>query len=524
MKMIKRALVGISVMGLLACQGGEPEPPPPQRSTPAAAEPPVVEILRDQYGMPHIFASDNYGVYYGYGYALAQDRLYQMEILKRTVQGRVAEVLGEKFVALDTHIRSSYELASVADQLQVLPAEQRQLLQAYADGFNRHIEVVLARPDSQMPKEFEDNGFKPELWRAYDVAMLFAGAIAHRYSDFNSERDNLALLQHLASKGDINRAWNIFSASKWLLDADSPTTVPAQLSVKQPEPTAPSYLQALPSLGQTRRVAIDKRGLFQGTTDKSVVARAYNARLGREGFGFSPEFAPASNFWALANTRTQGAEGVLVNGPQFGWGLPSYVYGVALHGGDFDVVGNTLLGLPALLFAHNNHIAWGSTAGLSDQVDEYYLRLNPENPEQYWHDGQYKNFKSWSETIKVKGAEPLTITARRAAQGMVLMHQPEQGLAVARARAWEGKELASLMAWVELSKRKTIAEAKAEVGKVATNINFYYMDKTGNIAYTHAGRYPVRAAGHDPRIPAPGDGRWDWRGLRSYQENPTVEN
>ncbi|MCV6624874.1 MAG: penicillin acylase family protein, partial [Cellvibrionaceae bacterium] len=145
-------------------------------------------------------------------------------------------------------------------------------------------------------------------------------------------------------------------------------------------------------------------------------------------------------------------------------------------------------------------------------------------PEQYWHDGQYKNFKSWSETIKVKGAEPLTITARRAAQGMVLMHQPEQGLAVARARAWEGKELASLMAWVELSKRKTIAEAKAEVGKVATNINFYYMDKTGNIAYTHAGRYPVRAAGHDPRIPAPGGGRWDWRGLRSYQENPTVEN
>ncbi|GAA6151115.1 penicillin acylase family protein [Pseudoteredinibacter isoporae] len=510
-------LVVFSALFVMACETSTEHLKEQKRSD--------VEIIRDSYGTPHIFADDNYGVYYGYGYAIAEDRLYQMEMLRRTVLGQVAEVLGEQYLPLDQHIRSSYDLPSVRKQFNTISKDDRLILEAYAAGFSQRVEDVLAQQQELLPKEFHDNGFLPKSWQAYDVAMIFAGAIAHRYSDFNSERDNLVLWQNLNEQHGSEKAWRIFSASKWLFDPSSPTTVPKGDAIPeelgQPMPT---YLKSLATIGKSKRVAVNERGEFQGISGSDGIDRAFEKMLAENGFHSSPEFAPASNYWAVSKAKSEGVNGILVNGPQFGWSRPSYVNGIGLHGGDFNVVGNTLLGLPALLFAHNNRIAWGSTAGLSDQVDEFILSLNPDDPEQYWHQGEYKNFQSWNETILVKGGAEHNIKVRKAAQGMVLMHKPEAGLAVSRARAWDGKELQTLLAWINLAKQDSIAEARRTVKEVATNINFYYMDTRGNIAYTHAGRYPKRAIGHDSRLPAPGDGSYDWLSLRPYRDNPAVEN
>ncbi|WP_299770162.1 penicillin acylase family protein [uncultured Pseudoteredinibacter sp.] len=508
-------------MGLVS-SCGSPELSSPQLAKEASQS--AVEIIRDEYGTPHIYGEDNYGVYYGYGYAIAEDRLYQMEMLRRTVLGQVSEVLGDKYLSLDEHIRRSYNLADVQRQLAEVASEERSLLEAYAQGFNARVEEVLANKNELLPLEFKENDFLPKQWQAYDVAMIFAGAIAHRYSDFSSERDNLALWQSLRNQHGEEKAWDIFNASKWLLDHDSPTTVPRDGDVELQGNKLPKYLNKLAAVGKTSRVAVNQNGEFQGITNDPAIAESFETLIAKNGFTVSAEFSPASNFWSVSSAKTEGANGVLLNGPQFGWSLPSYVNGIGLHGGDFEVAGNTLLGLPALLFAHNNKIAWGSTAGLSDQVDEYILKLNPENPEQYWHKGEYKNFQSWEETIHVKGGANHKLKARKSAQGMVMIHLPEEGVAVSRARAWEGKELATLLSWIELSKKDSIHDAKKAVEGVATNINFYYMDIKGNIAYTHGGNYPQRVAGHDPRLPVPGDGSYDWLGMRPYSENPSVEN
>jgi len=490
----------------------------------ASAKNSKVEILRDGFGTPHVYAEDNYGVYFGYGYVVAEDRLYQMEILRRTVEGQVAEVLGEKYLSLDIHIRSSYDHRAISKQLSQLSKTDREILIAYAEGFNHRIDEVMADKENLMPKEFVDNGFEPKHWSDYDVAMLFAGAIAHRYSDFNSELDNLGLLRSLESLQGKKKAWRIFNGSKWLLDRQSPTTVPRTAEALDLSLTKPSYLDALPLTATTDRVAVNIHGAFQGISSDSDIAQQFNATIAQNGYGFSPEFSPASNFWAVGKSRADGAQGILLNGPQFGWGLPSYVYGIGLHGGDFDVVGNTLLALPALLFAHNNSIAWGSTAGLSDQVDVYVERLKADNKEQYLHQGQYKNFEHWQEIIQVKGQASVSVTARRSVHGMVQQYLPEQNLAYSRARAWEGGELATLMAWVNLAKVKDLDAAQKKLAAVSTNINFYYMDIQGNIAYTHGGRYPIRAPGHDSRLPVDGSGAWDWRGYMRYEKNPTVRN
>ncbi|MEH6610318.1 MAG: penicillin acylase family protein [Halioglobus sp.] len=494
-----------------------------QEASPANVEGEKVTIYRDEYGTPQVVADSNKGVYFGYGYAVATDRLFQMEMLKRTAEGRVAEALGQEFAELDVHLRTTYDHRSVALQLEDLPAEQRDILSGYAAGFNMRIDEVLTQNGDLLPIEFSDYDFLPEHWSAYDVAMAFVGSIAHRYADFNSERDNLALLQNLEEQHGKAKAWRVFNASKWLVDGNSPTTVPRGSAANSiPAEARPGYLDQLAQTGPNHRVALAENGRFKGITKTEEQHAESRQRIAAHGFSHNPEFTGASNYWSARNLEDAAA--ALVNGPQFGFGVPSYVYGIGLHGGDFNVVGNTLLALPTLLFAHNNHIAWGSTAGISDQTDEYVLTLNSENSEQYRHGEEWKAFESWPETIAVKGGEPITATARRSVHGMVQVYQPEKNIAWTRARSWEGGELDTLMAWVFLATDTSLDAAHQRIGAMATNINMYTMDKSGNLGYVHSGRYPARAEGHDPRLPASGDGQWDWQGLRPYSDNPTVRN
>ena len=483
----------------------------------------TVTIYRDEYGTPQVVADSNKGVYFGYGYAVATDRLFQMEMLKRTAEGRVAEALGQEFAELDVHLRTTYDHRSVALQLDDLPAEQLEILSGYAAGFNARIDEVLAQTGDLLPIEFSDNDFLPEHWSAYDVAMTFVGSLVHRYADFNSERDNLVLLQDLEARHGKAKAWRIFNASKWLVDDTSPTTVPRESGAKVPAAySRPGYLDQLAHANPNHRVALADNGRFSGITSNEEQLAKFRQRIAAHGFSHSPEFTGASNYWSVRNLEDAAA--ALVNGPQFGFGVPGYVYGIGLHGGDFNVVGNTLLALPSLLFAHNNHIAWGSTAGISDQTDEYVLTLDSEKPGHYRHQDGWKAFESWPETIAVKGGEPITATARRSLHGMVQVYQPENNVAWARSRSWEGGELDTLMAWVFLATDTTLDAAHQRISVMATNINMYTMDSSGNLGYVHSGRYPDRAKGHDPRLPAAGDGQWDWLGLRPYSDNPTVRN
>jgi penicillin amidase len=169
---------------------------------PIVDRPVSVKIYRDTYGVPHVFADSNYGVYFGYGYAVAQDRLFQMEMLKRTAQGRVAEVLGVDYLELDKKLRTQYNHDLVTQQVESLSAKDLDILAGYAAGVNAYLEE-LAQGDAMatdLPKPFYDLDFQPTRWTAFDVASIFVGSIAHRYADFNSERDNLAFLRAMEAR------------------------------------------------------------------------------------------------------------------------------------------------------------------------------------------------------------------------------------------------------------------------------------------------------------------------------------
>jgi penicillin amidase len=155
-----------------------------------------VTIYRDTYGVPHIYAKDTYSLFYGYGYALATDRLFQMEMSKRTVLGMVAEVLGKDYIDFDKSIRSNYSPPSIRKQYDALPKAHKDIFDGYAAGMNARIDEVTAKKEL-LPREYMDFGFAPCRWAPIDVVMIFVGTMANRFSDFNTEIDNLSLLQYL---------------------------------------------------------------------------------------------------------------------------------------------------------------------------------------------------------------------------------------------------------------------------------------------------------------------------------------
>lgn len=499
-------------------------------TSPTLAE--EVEIIRDQRGIPHIYGPSREAVFFGYGYAVGEDRLFQMEMTLRTGTGRIAEVLGPGWVEFDAMIRAGFDPADIRRQIEGLAPRERAVLDSYAAGLNAAIDKVQQQPESLMPKEFVDLEFEPSRWTAYEVAMVFAGSMAHRYADFNEELSNLAFYQDLAVRHGADRAWAIFTTLQPLYDATSPTTVPGlpgapvagDLNAGHDGGKPPTHLGALAGLAQGEiRMARDAQGRYLPLTGDERV-RHIASQLAQSGIPGMGGFSSASNVWAVQKTKATGANAILVNGPQFGWSTPSYVYGVGLHAPDYDVSGNTLLAYPGVVFGHNNHVGWGSTAGLSDLVDLYHERLNPENAEQYWYRGEWRDFAQREEVIEVKGAEPVTITVRRSVHGPVIQYDPEAGAAYAKARSWEGSELDALMVWVNLPETRTVEEARDTLRRMATDINFYLLDRSGSIAYTHGGLYPVRANGHDIRLPASGEGEMDWQGFLPFAENPQIVN
>jgi len=210
----------------------------------AYAAPVTVEINRDAYGVPHVFSDNNYGLFYGYGYAVAEDRLFQLDMARRSFVGTTAEVLGagdnNAYLNYDINVRRNFNPESIHTQLAALSADDAAIFQGYADGYNAYLAKVLKNP-ALLPKEYVDFDFRPTPISAFDVAMIWVGSMANRFSDVNLEMGSLSLLNDLEAKHGKEQAQRIFNELLWVNDPHSPTTVPnttaeTPVSMQQPAP------------------------------------------------------------------------------------------------------------------------------------------------------------------------------------------------------------------------------------------------------------------------------------------------
>lgn len=470
-----------------------------------------VTIKRDKWGVPHIYAGTTYGLFYGFGYSLAQDRLFQMEMLRRTARGTVSEVLGSGYVDYDKRTRANYSPQSLEDQYRALSSEDKAIFDGYAAGLNKRIDEVLANR-ALMPREFLDFGFTPQKWTAVDTIAIFVHSVAIRYSDLNSEIANLAMLTELKQKYGDDKGRQIFDQLRWLHDDRAPTTVAAVEETKNPPPTFVPTAEAhsaTASLKDMSPVAIREQQV---------------AQVERFG-GIGPDkFPHASNVWVVGRNKSANADAILMNGPQMGDFSPGYIWAAGLHGAGYDLVGSGPLGSTWFIFGTNGRIGWGATAGFGDTVDIYQEQLKAGDKTQYLYNGSYRQMSRRDETIQVRDSEPVIFPVFSTVHGLVVQFDEAKGVAYSKKRSWAGSEVQSLVSWMRAMRAGNFAQWRKAISGVTLPINNYYADAKGNIGYTFLGLMPKRPATQDFRLPASGTGEMEWQGFLPFETNPWVFN
>ena len=434
-----------------------------------------VEIIRDKDGIPHIFAESEADAAFALGFIHAQDRLWQMEEMRRLGTGRLSELAGAGALPLDRFTRTVglERLAEAA--LAHLDAGLRAKLDAYAAGVN----AFLAHHRGAWPPEFMLLGIAPAPWRPVD-SLLWGELMAVQLSGhWRDELLRAQLLRHL-TPAQVDQLWPPYPG-------DAPTTLAWDATL----------YRGLP-LGQLAKLAaaFDGRG--------------------------------ASNTWVVDGAHSVTGKPILANDPHLGFSLPGLWYLVRVETPSLRAAGATVPGVPLIILGHNDRIAWGMTTTGGDVEDLFVEKLDPQDPNRYVTPEGSLPFRTRTEIINVRGASPVTLIVRETRHGPVLSDTVED---VARASE-RGTVMALSATWLKADNR--IAEAIYRINTArdwdsfvaalkdfnAPEQNLTYADVDGNIGFYAAGWVPIRKAG-DGRLPVPGwTGEYDWNGMIPFEALP----
>ncbi|HLF26568.1 MAG TPA: penicillin acylase family protein [Anaerolineae bacterium] len=438
------------------------------------------EVLRDKWGIPHIFAENEHDLFFAQGYVHAQDRLWQMEFNRRLAGGTLSEVLGEPTAGLDRYFRT-LGLRRVAERAWVeADQESRAILEAYAEGINAYLQSHADR----LPVEFTLIGDTPQPWTPADslaVGNILAFAMALNL--------NVELLQAQVTAGLGEEAgYQLFP----LAIDDGPPILPAEVE------------------------------RYDWLSDAHLEDSA-----AQQWFGASP-LSWGSNNWVVAGNRTATGQPLLANDTHVNFQMPSNWYENGVHGGGFDSVGFTLPGVPLVVLGHNQNIAWGITNVTADNQDLYIEKLDDaEQPTQYEFEGEWRDLQMISETIQVKDGAPVQLNLLLTQHGPIVndvVGAPEAEPLALRWTLYDGETILSSLA--RLNRAANWDEFHAALRDWDTlSLNFVYADTAGNIGYQATGRVPVRAPGHTGILPVPGwSGAYEWQGFIPFDELPSALN
>lgn len=477
-----------------------------------------VRIIRDDHGVPHVFSDTKEGLGFGAGYAMAQDRLWQADVFRRTASGRLAELLGPSVLAQDMEMRALWynqdELLQIYDEWD--PGEGyehlKPMIEAHIDGINLYISEALtaaAQGDlSLIPVEYIAMGLVDKL-EPFSVADVVAVTVlmAWRFGGTGGNEGAFyeALLTLQAMHGPANGGliWNELFP---LNDPGAPVTIPdtgcAGASLSVPSFDFPDGLDGLFQEYEDSRAA----------QDELLESLGVPTKFGSNAVLISPELS------ATGNTLELG-------GPQMGYTVPQIVYEIGLHGAGISAQGMAFAGAgPFILIGVSEHGAWTSTTGSSDVMDIRILALNPLNPTQYWYDGGWLDVEVRTETFQVRGSPPVTGTFYRSHYGPIVGMNMAAGTAITLHTPFYRNEIAAEQGWEVFQEATNIEEFEAAVELVWPSHNFYWADREGNIGYWHAGRFPVKPAGADRRLPLMGDGTQEWVRVTDPEEMPRCIN
>jgi len=440
----------------------------------------VVEIIRDRNAIPHIRAQSSDDAYYALGFVHAQDRLFQMDFMRRLGAGRLSEVVGPPTIGVDRMMRTLgvYRLAEAS--LAELSEEARRAFAAYADGVNAYLKT---HPGG-WPPEFQALRYRPEPWRQAD-SLVWGRLMAMRLSSNWRTEALRARLSRLLPPERMDELWPGD-------DGDTPPTITA---------LANGAMETL----------------FAG------LVRVWPAEL---------RPVSASNSWAVSGAQTASGKPVLANDPHLGFRAPGLWYLARIEAPGLILTGATVAGVPLTILGHNGRVAWGFTTTESDTQDLFVERIDPADSTRYLAPGGSRPFETRKETIRVRGREPVTITVRETRHGPVISD------AVPRLETAAGPGHVVALAAMALRADDRTSEAVFRLNRVrdwkefkhalrdfhAPQQNITYADTDGNIGFLAPGRVPIRKSGKG-RAPAPGwSGSHDWIGVVPFEALPQAFN
>jgi penicillin amidase len=439
-----------------------------------------VQILRDNWGVPHIYANNIQDLFFSQGFVHAQDRLWQMEFNRRLVAGRLAEILGEVAVPLDRWIRTLTMRRVAEYEVNLLPEETLSCLQAYANGIN------VCMVHQRLPVEFTLLRYKPEPW---------------------SIADTIAWVKMMSWSLCVNWEAELLRAR-----------LVAQLGPELAAELEPEHLQRWPYVMPP---GVDYSHIGASALEKAQTLRPFT--------GPSPYDGVGSNNWVLAGDRTITNKPILANDMHLALTAPAIWYENHLVGGDLNVTGVTFPGIPGVISGHNGRVAWGFTNGFPDVQDLYIerLRRNETGQIQAEYNGAWENVRLLRETIKIKNKKPIVEEVIVTRHGPIINSLAadlagEEPLALRWTSLEPDRMISSLFS---LMQAQNCAEFHQNLREWTAPVqNVVYGDIDGNIAYSFPGKIPIRAKSSG-RLPVPGwTDEYEWLGYIPFEALPHIVN
>ncbi len=424
----------------------------------------TVEILRDGAGVPHVFASHTADLYFGLGLTMAEDRLWQMDRLRRRALGRQAEVLGDSYVAADlAHLTVGIDLIADREAAAIDPAT-RAIVEAFVAGINRGIEAMGA----DLPVEFRILDYAPRPFAVRDVIATARGF------------------------------W-------WSLNGRIDRIIAAEAARLLPEPLRAPYLTPEASENLVLPAAANDRGpgaAMAGTDD-----------------------ATGSNNWAIAGQRAAGGFPVLAGDPHQPFWVPASWYEFALHGPEDNAAGCGHPGVPGFWWGSNGTAAWCLTNNMASTRDLFREEFDPKDPTRYRDGDTWRSFEERAISIPVRGEAARSVIIRSTVRGPIanaLVPAIAEGGDAPMSLRWVGMEhLDDLRALLGLSRAKSWDAFRVVLRDWSVAVfNWIYADRAGHIGYQMAGRIPIRGRIW-PGVRDANDPRDRWSGTIPFEGLPT---
>jgi penicillin amidase len=424
----------------------------------------AVRVQRDRWGVAHIYAQNEHDLFFAQGFVVAQDRLFQMELWKRSGQGRLAEILGPSYVKRDTSARLLRYRGDMDAEYKSYSPDTKEILEAFTSGINAYIEGIQKPGGIGLPLEFQLAGFKPELWKPEDCLNRLAA-----YSVTGNGASELHSAQLVALLGPEKAAA--------LLELDPPVRL-------DPAP------------------GVDYSGLSPALLESLVGSDVP--------LHFPETPIQGSNNWTVSGSLTATGKPFLANDPHRVIAEPSLRYIVHLVAPGWNVIGAGEPGLPGVAVGHNEKIAWGFTIFGLDQQDLYLAELDPANPEQYKTEHGWERMEVKTETINVRGGTPVVVKLKFTRHGPVLWGDGKRALAL----HWVGAEpgTAGYLGSLALDRAQNWQEFEQAMPRwKVPSENIVYADRDGNIGEHSTGLAPLR--NWTGLLPVPETGGFEWSGF-----------